>query len=51
MTVNGQVYAKPENTVYQYRFKTPIPVRLTVQEPANGSKTAALLMPLGTIKP
>ncbi|MDO4693949.1 MAG: hypothetical protein Q4A62_04895 [Eikenella sp.] len=46
MTVNGQVYAKPENMVYQYRFETPIPVKLTVQEPANGSKIAALLMPL-----
>ncbi|EGY52639.1 hypothetical protein [Neisseria shayeganii] len=48
MTVNGQVYAKPENMVYQYRFETPIPVKLTVQEPAHGSKiaTAALLMPL-----
>lgn len=49
MNVTGEVYAKPADMAYQYRFETPIPVKLTVQEPAGkGGKIAkaAVIMPL-----
>lgn len=31
MTIEGKAYSKPKNMNYQYRFETPIPVKLTVQ--------------------
>ncbi len=45
MTINGKAYSKPDNMVYQHRFKNPVPIQLNVAY--EGINTAPALRVLG----